>query len=91
MLDFSNIKFVLDRTNIGEMKDFLPDDVSVVIAYNKAYKDFLDVTEMPFLTDINFIPFSQIQIPSEVVEFLSYINLKNYLKKFTEVKSAKTL
>ena len=91
LLDFSNIKFVLDRTNIGEMKDFLPDDVSVVIAYNKAYKDFLDVTEMPFLTDINFIPFSQIQIPSEVVEFLSYINLKNYLKKFTEVKSAKTL
>ena len=70
LLDFSNIKFVLDRTNIGEMKDFLPDDVSVVIAYNKANKDFLDVTEMPFLTDINFIPFSQIQIPSEVVEFL---------------------
>lgn len=70
LLDFSNIKFVLDRTNIGEMKDFLPDDVSVVIAYNKANKDFLDVTEMLFLTDINFIPFSQIQIPSEVVEFL---------------------
>lgn len=70
LLDFSNIKFMLDRTNIGEMKDFLPDDVSVVIAYNKANKDFLDVTEMLFLTDINFIPFSQIQIPSEVVEFL---------------------
>ena len=70
LLDFSNVEFVLDRTNIGEMKDFLPDDVSVIIAYNKAKKDLLDVTEMLFLTDKNFIPFSQIQIPSEVVEFL---------------------
>ncbi|MCR4631922.1 MAG: ATP-binding protein [Treponema sp.] len=70
LLDFSNVEFEMDRKNIGEIKDFLPDDVSIVIAYNKAHKDHIDVTEMLFLTDINFIPYSQIQIPSEVVEFL---------------------
>ena len=70
LLDFSNVETVVDRAKIGGMQDFLPDDVSIIIAYNKVNKDFLDVTEMLFLTDTNFIPFSQLQIPAEVVEFL---------------------
>ncbi len=67
-LDFSNTSPALDRSKIGA--DFLPDDVSIIIAYNKKSNDSLNVTEMLFLTDINIIPFSQVQIPLEIIEFL---------------------
>lgn len=67
-LDFSNTPPTLDRAKIGA--DFLPDDVSIIIAHNKKSNDSLNVTEMLFFTDINFIPFSQVQIPLEILEFL---------------------
>ena len=67
-LNFSNTSPALDRSKIGA--DFLPDDVSIIIAYNKKSNDSLNVTEMLFLTDINLIPFSQVQIPLEIIEFL---------------------
>lgn len=70
ILDFSSVSAVLDRQNIKGLQEFLPDDVSIVISYNKKNKKNLDVVEMLFLTDINFIPYSQIQIPVEMLEFL---------------------
>lgn len=70
LLDFSNITPALDRSNIDNLKDFLPDDVSIIIAYNKNKKDIINVTEMLFLTDVNLIPYSQIHIPTEIIEFL---------------------
>lgn len=70
LLDFSTAKPSINRNNIDGLEDFLPDDVSIIIAYNKKNKDVLNVTEMLFLTDVNLIPYSQVQIPMEIVEFL---------------------
>lgn len=70
LLNFSEIEPYLNRnTDLGE-RNFLPDDVSIIIAYNKTSKDIIDVMEMLFLTDINLIPYMQIQFPSEILEFL---------------------
>lgn len=70
ILDFSNVIPFLDRnTNINE-QNFLADDMSIIIAYNKNSQDVIEAIEMLFLTDINIIPYAHIQFPSEILEFL---------------------
>lgn len=68
ILDFSNTAPKLDRSGIET--DLLPDDVSIIISYNRKNKEPLHIAEMLFLTNINLIPFSQVQIPLEILEFL---------------------
>lgn len=70
LLNFTDVEPFLDRNTDMREQNFLPDDVSIIIAYNKTAKDIIDVIEMLFLTDINLIPYMHIQFPSEILEFL---------------------
>ncbi|MCR4735935.1 MAG: ATP-binding protein [Treponema sp.] len=70
ILDFSTVAPIFDRNKISSDQDFLPNDVSIIIAYNKQTKDVISVIEMLFLTDINFIPYKQVDFPIEFLEFL---------------------
>lgn len=70
LLNFSDITPFIDRNIDMREYNFLPDDVSIIIAFNKSTKDIINVIEMLFLTDRNLIPYMQIQFPSEILEFL---------------------
>lgn len=50
-------------------EDFLPDDVSIIIARNKKTKENLHVVNLLRFTNINVLPFSE-DIPAEIITFL---------------------
>lgn len=67
--DFSGIEPVQIRSKLNSMQDFLPEDVSMIIAYNKKNGENLNVVDMLYLTNINFLPYS-FEISKEIIEFL---------------------
>ena len=70
LLDFSDITPKLNRIEIRDSNNFLLDDVSIIVSYNKQNQDAPDVFETMFLTNENALPSMQGVIPTEIIEFL---------------------
>ena len=66
MLDFEGRKPAMVRTS---QEEFLPDDVSIMIARNKKTKEYIRIINLLKFTNINVLPFSE-DIPAEVITFL---------------------
>ncbi len=50
-------------------EDFLSDDVSIIIAYNRKWDEHLDVASLLSFTNTNILPASEV-VPSYIVEYL---------------------
>lgn len=66
MLDFDDKEPVMFRSG---QEDFLPDDVSIMIARNKKTGENMRVVNLLQFTNINVLPFSD-NIPAEVITYL---------------------
>lgn len=66
LTDFSNCEPIVVRK---KEEEFLSDDVSIIIAYNKKSKAHVNVVSLLTLTNINILPFAD-EIPVEVISFL---------------------
>ena len=65
LTDFSTYEPVAVRKD----EEFLSDDVSIIIAYNKKKKEHMDIVSLLSFTNVNILPFSD-EIPVEVISFL---------------------
>ena len=81
LFNFSENEPVITRTAMHDKINFLSDDVSIIISYLKETKEEIHLTQMLFLTNINYIPYDFKEIPKEIIEFLDpsieYIILGN--------------
>ena len=50
-------------------EDFLPDDTSIIIAYNKKVRQHVKVASLLSMTNFNVLPFSE-SIPAAVIQYL---------------------
>lgn len=66
MLEFSDKSLLLKR---GSQHDFLSDDVSIIIGYNKKYETHLSIVDLLALTNLNILP-NYMDVPLEVISFL---------------------
>ena len=66
LLDFDGIAPAATRSN---EEIFLPNDVSIIIAYNKQYNQHVQVEDLLSLTNVNVLPVSE-NIPLDIVAFL---------------------
>lgn len=66
LTDFSAYTPRMVRTDAGE---FLSDDVSIVIAYNKKNQEYIPIEDMLSFTNSNVLPVSD-HIPAEIIAFL---------------------
>lgn len=66
MLEFSDKSLLLKR---GSQHDFLSDDVSIIIGYNKKYETHLSIVDLLALTNLNVLP-NYMDVPLEVISFL---------------------
>ena len=66
MLEFDRKEPVMIRSS---QEDFLPDDVSIIIARNKKTGEHTRVVDLLQYTNINVLPFSE-DVPEEVITFL---------------------
>lgn len=77
LIDFTGLAPVSIRNNTEE---FLPDDVSIIIAHNRSAKDNLTVASLLQFTDVNYLPFAG-EVSSDIIEFLDptveRINIEN--------------
>lgn len=64
--DFERIKPILVR---DDREEFLSDDVSIMIAYNKKAKEHTTVVNLLEFTNRNELPFTE-DVPAEVITFL---------------------
>ena len=76
LTDFSNCEPVAVRKE----EEFLLDDVSIIIAYNKKNKESLDIVSLLSFTNVNVLPFSD-EIPVEIISFLDPTVEKLYFTK----------
>ena len=81
LTDFSGYEPVAIRKE----EEFLPDDVSIIIAHNKKKKEQMEIVSLLSFTNINVLPFSD-EIPLEVISFLDPMVEKLYFDK-TENKT----
>lgn len=66
LTDFTNVAPAATRqTN----EAFLPNDTSIIIAYNKKYNQHTQLENLLSLTNINILPYSD-AIPSEIISYL---------------------
>ena len=70
---------------VRKEEEFLSDDVSIIIAYNKKNKAKTDIVSLLSFTNINVLPFAD-EIPLEVISFLDPTVEKLYFDK-TENKT----
>lgn len=66
MLEFDEKQPIMIRNS---QEEFLPDDVSIMIAHNKKTKEHIHIVNLLKYTNINVLPFSK-DIPLEVISFL---------------------
>lgn len=76
LTDFSNCEPIAIRKE----EEFLSDDVSIIIAYNKKNKESVDIVSLLSFTNINVLPFSD-EIPIEIISFLDPAVEKLYFTK----------
>lgn len=77
LTDFSNYQPIAIRS---KEEEFLSDDVSIIIAYNKKNKEETNVMNLLSLTNANVIPFED-EIPVEIISFLDPTIEKLYFEK----------
>ena len=63
---FNETMLIKERDNTEE---FLPDDISIIIAQNKKLNELIPVTDMLSFTNVNVLPISD-NIPLEIINFL---------------------
>lgn len=63
---FNETMLIKERDNTEE---FLPDDISIIIAQNKKLNEHIPVTDMLSFTNVNVLPISD-NIPLEIINFL---------------------
>lgn len=61
-------------------EEFLSDDVSIIIAYNKKKKERMDIVSLLSFTNINVLPFAD-EVPIEIISFLDPTVEKLYFDK----------
>ncbi len=66
LIDFTDIAPYATRTND---ESFLPDDTSIIIAYNKKHGQSTLIRSLLSFTNMNILPVSDV-IPSEIIQFL---------------------
>lgn len=66
LTDFSGLKPIAVRT---DKEIFLPDDTSIIIAYNKKNGQQIFSKSLLSMTDVNILPASE-EIPTEVIRYL---------------------
>ena len=66
LTNFSGYSPILVR---DQAEEYLPDDVSIIIAYNRKTKDALTVASLLQFTDVNYLPFAG-EVSSDIIEFL---------------------
>lgn len=66
LTNFANCKPITVRS---KEEEFLSDDVSIIIAYNKKHKEQIDIVSLLSYTNANVLPFSE-EIPLEIISFL---------------------
>ena len=66
MMDFIGREPIIIR---NDQEEFLSDDVSIMIAYNKKTKEYIKVVNLLLFTNMNVLPFSD-DISAEVIAFL---------------------
>ena len=76
LTDFSEYEPIAVRRE----EQFLPDDVSIIIAHNKKTKEKLNIASLLSLTNINVLPFAD-EIPVEIISFLDPMVDKLYFDK----------
>lgn len=64
-------------------EEFLPEDVSFIIAYNKKMKDSIEVYNLLSFTNVNVLPYSE-EIPLEVITFLDPTIERLYFEQMNE-------
>lgn len=65
LTDFSTCEPVFVRKD----EDFLSDDVSIIIAYNKKTKAHMNIVSLLSFTNVNILPFSE-EIPEALISYL---------------------
>ncbi|MDO4268099.1 MAG: ATP-binding protein [Eubacteriales bacterium] len=65
---------------VRKEEEFLSDDVSIIIAYNKKKREQMDIVSLLSFTNINVLPFAD-EIPAEVIYFLDPAIEKLYFDK----------
>lgn len=65
---------------VREEEEFLSEDVSIIIAYNKKKKERMNVVSLLSYTNRNVLPFSD-EIPGEIISFLDPTVEKLYFEK----------
>lgn len=66
MLEFSDKSLLFKR---GSQHDFLSDDVSIIIGYNKKSETHLSIVDLLAFTNLNILP-NYMDVPLEVISFL---------------------
>ena len=77
LMDFSKCEPISVR---DKKEEFLSDDVSIMIAYNKKKKEHMDIVSLLSFTNMNVLPFEN-EIPLEVISFLDPTIEKLYFDK----------
>lgn len=85
LTDFSNYEPVVVR---NQEEQFLSDDVSIMIAYNKKSKAHMDIVSLLSFTNMNVLPFSE-EIPTEVISFLDPTIEQLYFEKMESLSEKK--
>ena len=82
LTDFSGY----EPTAVRAEEEFLSDDVSIIIAYNKKHNEQMDIVNLLSFTNINILPFAE-EIPAEIISFLDPTVEKLYF----DTRESKTL
>lgn len=81
LTDFNGYEAVAVRS---KEEQFLSDDVSIIIAHNKKYKEKMNIVSLLSYTNANILPFAE-EIPIEVISFLDPTIEKLYFDE-TKIK-----
>ncbi len=77
LIDFSKSVPIAVRS---EEEDFLSEDVSIVIAYNRKHREHIEVSSLLSLTNSNSLPFSE-DISEDIISFLDPMIEKLYFDR----------
>lgn len=67
LLDFGGAEIFRDRENAG---DYLPDDVSIMIALNRQNNDSTAFVDLSLITNYNFLFRDNTSVPTEIISLL---------------------
>lgn len=77
LLNFTNVQPIQVR-NVNE--EFLPDDVSMIIAFHKKHQEQMNISSLLSFTNMNTLPFTD-NIPDSIITFLDPTVETLYIEK----------